>query len=127
MEQNTAPALPPGFSFISFDGAPPEPDTKLICVTAAYGDTLSGIAALFGTTAADIARINAIENPDLIFPGQRLILRVPATVPVAACESYTVRRGDTLPGIAARLGLSLSELIGANPRLIVPGQALDLP
>ena len=28
-------------------------------MTAAYGDTLSGIAALFGTTAADIARINA--------------------------------------------------------------------
>ena len=127
METSSTPAaLPPGFSFISFDGAPPEPDTKLICVTAAYGDTLSGIAALFGTTAADIARINAIENPDLIFPGRRLLLRVSAAVPVAACESYTVRRGDTLSGIAARLGLTLPELIDANPQLISPGQVLNL-
>ena len=63
MEQNSAPAaLPPGFSFISFDGAPPEPETKLICVTAAYGDTLSGIAALFGTTAADIAASTPLKT-----------------------------------------------------------------
>ena len=125
MDETRAPAaLPPGFSFIA-----PKPDpmpTKLICLTTAYGDTLSGIAALFGTTAAEIARINGIANPDLIFPGRRLFLRVPASVPLAACESYAVKPGDTLPGIAERLGIPLEALVNANPQLIRAGQVLKL-
>ena len=35
------------------------------------GDTLSEIGARFGVDWRDIARINHIENPDLIFPGQK--------------------------------------------------------
>jgi len=45
---------------------------------------------------------------------------------------YTVRSGDTLSGIAASHGVSLSALIAANPQignpnLIFPGQAVHLP
>jgi LysM repeat protein len=36
------------------------------------GDTLSGIAAELGTTAEDLAAVNGIANPDLIYPGQTL-------------------------------------------------------
>ena len=36
------------------------------------GDTLSGIAAKYGTTYQEIARKNGIANPNLIFPGQVL-------------------------------------------------------
>lgn len=39
------------------------------------GDTLSGIAAKFGTTYQKIARDNGIENPNLIYPGQRLVIK----------------------------------------------------
>ncbi|HNM97482.1 MAG TPA: LysM domain-containing protein, partial [Marmoricola sp.] len=35
------------------------------------GDTLSEIGARFGVDWRDIARINHVENPDLIFPGQK--------------------------------------------------------
>ena len=39
------------------------------------GDTLSGIAAKFGTTYQKIARDNNISNPNIIYPGQKLIIK----------------------------------------------------
>ena len=39
------------------------------------GDTLSGIAARFGTTYQKIARDNNISNPNLIYPNQRLVIK----------------------------------------------------
>lgn len=46
--------------------------------------------------------------------------------------SYTVRKGDTLWGIAQRYGVSLTALIAANPQiknpnLIYPGEEVQLP
>lgn len=38
------------------------------------GQTLWGIAQTYGTTVAQLARMNNIKNPDLIFPGQKIIL-----------------------------------------------------
>lgn len=40
--------------------------------TVKSGDTLSGIAAKFGTTYQKIAAKNGITNPNIIYPGQRL-------------------------------------------------------
>ncbi|WP_180946242.1 LysM peptidoglycan-binding domain-containing protein, partial [Corallococcus exiguus] len=36
------------------------------------GDTLSGLAARFGTSVQKLARDNNISNPDLIFSGRTL-------------------------------------------------------
>lgn len=36
------------------------------------GDNLSRIAAAYGTTYQELARINGIANPNLIYPGQRI-------------------------------------------------------
>ena len=38
------------------------------------GDTLSEIAQRFGTTVDAFVRANGIEDPDRIFPGQRLLV-----------------------------------------------------
>lgn len=43
--------------------------------TVKPGDTLSGIAARFGTTVQAIAKLNGITNPSLIRPGQ--VLKIP--------------------------------------------------
>ena len=39
------------------------------------GDTLSGIAKKFNTTYQKIAKDNNIANPNLIFPGQKLVIK----------------------------------------------------
>ena len=38
------------------------------------GETLSGIAARYGTTWQHLAAKNGLRNPNLIFPGQRIVL-----------------------------------------------------
>lgn len=40
--------------------------------TIVYGDTLSEIALRYGTTVAELARINGIANPNLIYAGETL-------------------------------------------------------
>lgn len=49
----------------------------------------------------------------------------------AASRTYTIRRGDTLEGIAKRLGLTVRALRdanpGINPRRLMPGQVIRLP
>jgi len=108
----------------------PQPGSKLICVTVSYGDTLSAIARLFNTTVDEIAELNDIADPNRIFPGQRLFLRVAASVPYACCDQYTVKRGDTLGSIAERFGTTWRRLASineiANPNLIYPGQVIKL-
>ena len=39
------------------------------------GDTLSGIASMYGTSYQKIAADNGIANPNLIHPGQVLIIK----------------------------------------------------
>jgi len=50
-------------------------------VTVQPGDTLRGIASRVGASFEEIARMNGIQNPDLIYPGQ--VLNVPGGAPAA--------------------------------------------
>ncbi len=45
--------------------------------TVQPGDTLSAIAERFGVTVAAIVEANGIEDPNLIFPGQELVIPEP--------------------------------------------------
>jgi peptidoglycan endopeptidase LytE len=99
------------------------------------GDTLSGIAARSGIRLADLLGANDLTVDSLILPGQRLTIpgggagRGPTTGSSGA--TYTVESGDTLSGIAARSGIRLADLLGANDltvdSLILPGQRLTIP
>lgn len=46
-----------------------------IYYTVKSGDTLSGIAAKYGTTYQQLAKINNISNPNLIYPGQKIKIK----------------------------------------------------
>ncbi|WP_298047650.1 GH25 family lysozyme [uncultured Bifidobacterium sp.] len=53
----------------------------------------------------------------------------PATQPVQSRRTYTVQAGDTLSGIAAKLGVATSQISGyrsGNPNLIYPGETLTI-
>lgn len=100
--------------------------------TVAGGDTLSGIAAKFGTSWQNLQAMNGLANPNLIFPGQ--VLKVPggaAPAPAPASDrTYTVQSGDTLSGIAAKYGTSWKTLQQINnlpdANKIYPGQVLKI-
>lgn len=98
--------------------------------TVKSGDTLSGIAAKFGTTWQTLQKINGISNPNLIYPGQVLKISGGAKPAPQASVTYTVKSGDTLSGIAARYGTTYQNLAArngiSNPNLIYPGQVIRI-
>lgn len=103
----------------------PAPDIQTT-YTVVKGDTLSGIAAKFGTNWQALQRINNIPDPNKIYPGQ--VLRVSSVNTQNPVKRYIVVRGDTLSGIAAKFGTSWQALASknniANANLIYPGQVL---
>lgn len=105
---------------------PPAPAQQTYTVQS--GDTLSGIAARYGTSWQHLADLNGLADPNLIYPGQ--VLTVDGSAPAPAAQTYTVRPGDTLSGIAAAYGTSwqhLADINGiADPNVIYPGQVLTI-
>ena len=99
--------------------------------TVQQGDTLSEIAARYGTTVNELVRLNNIADRDLIYPGQVLIIREGGTTPPSGTTTYIVQRGDTLTEIAARYGTTVNEIVRLNNiadrDLIYPGQVLIIP
>ncbi|EEQ10427.1 N-acetylmuramoyl-L-alanine amidase amiB [Yersinia mollaretii ATCC 43969] len=114
------------------------------------GETLSGIASQYGVSMAVLRQNNTLKN-DVVWVGQRL--KVPASgstaaavTPKAATSKTTastkaksnksqpvkhqVKRGDTLSAIAARYGVSMSEIERANKIKsgnVQLGQTLTIP
>jgi LysM repeat protein len=94
------------------------------------GETLSSIAARYGTTAQAIVQANGLINPNYIYAGQRLALPGAGAASSGGSQVYTVRRGDTLFAIAARHGTTVAAIMQANSLrsyIIYVGQRLALP
>ncbi len=106
------------------------------------GETLSGIASQYGVSMALLRQNNTLKN-DVVWVGQRL--KVPASGTAAAAApravakakpsksqpvKHQVKRGDTLSAIAARYGVSMSEIERANKIKsgnVQLGQTLTIP
>ncbi len=98
--------------------------------TVQQGDTLGDIAAKNGTTVAKLAAANDLSNPNLIRVGQQLTIPDSVGSATVGQSRYTVQAGDTLAGIAQKLGTTARQLASLNqlnnPNLLRIGQDLLL-
>jgi len=109
------------------------PQTRYVVHRVRRGQTLSVIARHYGTSVGAIMRTNNLRSAHRIREGQRL--RIPVrgsgevrrTSRTAVDGIHTVRRGETLGGIARAYGTTVSTLKknnGLSSNLIHPGQEL---
>ncbi len=105
------------------------------------GDTLSGIAARCGTSAAALAAANGMSVNGVLLAGRSItvpgstaassVSSEDVTAPVSSSGGYVVRSGDTLSGIAARYGTSPAALAAANGMsvngVLLTGRTLTVP
>ena len=109
---------------------PSHAEDKVIYYTVRSGDTLSDIASRYNTTYQAIAEKNGISNPNLIYPGQVLVIsgQYASSSGEYGSSTYVVRSGDCLSTIGSRLGASWQSIASANgihsPYTIYPGQVL---
>jgi len=78
--------------------------------TVRGGDTLSSIAARYGTSVGELQRKNGISGSKIVV-GQKLRVSGTGSAPATAkAQKYTVKAGDSLSRIASRHGVRTSDL-----------------
>lgn len=97
-----------------------------------WGETLTGIAWMYGTSVWAIASANGIWNPNYIRAGQTLVIPCGYYPPVGPCRYYhTVQWGQNLYRISLRYGTSMWAIASANGiwniNYIRAGQTLCIP
>lgn len=112
-----------------------KPQNTITYYIVKKGDTLSGIGSKYNVNWKDIANLNNISSPYIIYVGQSIKIPVkgntskPQAQP-SAQKTYIVKSGDTLSGIAAKYGTTYQEIARkngiANPNKIYPGQVLKI-
>jgi len=108
------------------------------------GDTLTSIAAATGVPIDRLVELNDLASPDTIIAGDTLRLsdgqpgpallhsgEGPRTSVTPGARGYEVEEGDTIYGIARKMGVEPAAIIAANdlasPDHIVVGERLVLP
>lgn len=95
------------------------------------GDTLTGVARLYGTDVRTLMRLNGLKDTRLRAGARVLVPRAGTGGSARQWGRYVARPGDTLWAIARRFSVSLEDLQRVNglaqPQALVPGQLLWLP
>lgn len=106
--------------------------TEVVTYVVKSGDTLSEIAAEYGVTVDALMAANDLVD-ELLDLGQVLTIPSPdAAAPAGTTrvETYVVKSGDTLDGIAGRYDVSVDAIMEANDLdsdLLQLGQKLVIP
>ena len=78
------------------------------------GESLSVIAARYGTTSRELVSLNGLKSKHRIRSGQTLRLPFAGVSIPENAETYTVKNGDSLSVIASRASLSETKLMELN-------------
>ncbi|MDE2857506.1 MAG: LysM peptidoglycan-binding domain-containing protein [Chloroflexota bacterium] len=107
----------------------PPPEMQLLSYQVGPDDSIPAIAARFGVTAADLMRVNNIQQESHLIPGQTLYL--PGDARDGFEGSHVVQPGEALNKIAGSYGLDWRTLAMvnnlSNPNRIYAGQVLKVP
>lgn len=116
---------------------PEKENVDEVVYTVVYGDTLSGIAAKYGTTYQKLAEYNGIANPNVINAGQKIKIpganKAPDPVVEPEYRTYTVKDNDNLWNIAVKYlgkGTRYKEIMALNgltSDVIHAGMVLKIP
>jgi LysM repeat protein len=131
---HTTPSLPlPHHTLPPTSPAPTAPSADRRYIVQP-GDTLRRIAERFGTNWHTVYSANRAvigDDPNEVLPDERLT--IPGVSPTQP-PRYIVQPGDTLRGIAERLGIDWHAVYSANrpvigddPNELLPGQSLTIP
>ncbi len=108
------------------------------------GETLGGIATKYRVKLSSIYRWNGLSSKSIIRPGQKIVIYRNGVGPSSSSASkgtaqtttsggytyYTVKKGDTLSGIAYKCGVSLNTILKLNglskTSKIYPGKKLKV-
>ena len=110
-------------------------NTETVYYVVKRGNTLSQIAQIYGTTVQEIANINHIQNPNLIFPGEKFRILTNSNIPGNEERGlgdiiYTVKKGNTLSEIAMKYDVTVQHIVELNniqnPNLIYPREKLRI-
>ena len=130
-----APVAPPTAEATA---APPATDSAIPYVPGATvqhvvnrGEWLLQIARCYGAPYAAVHAANALPNPDLILPGQVIIVpnigSAGRIIGPPCVQAYFVQAGDTWESLATRFGTTTAILQRANPGNLAPGRAIWAP
>jgi LysM repeat protein len=97
------------------------------------GETLLSIAQNYGITVDEIVTANALANPNLLTPGQTLVIPGVSAAEIEAANRviHVVAAGEGLYAIARQYNVTAEAIMEANditnPNLLTVGQELIIP
>lgn len=129
--------------------APAAPAPSSGQYTIVRGDTIGAIAHRFGMSTPAVLAANGLSRTSIIYPGQTIKLPAtagtaavtiapsptpppaPTAVAASSAKSHVIAPGETATSIAAKFGVSLSQLLSANTlrptSIIFAGKTLIIP
>jgi L,D-transpeptidase ErfK/SrfK len=117
----------------SFEGSVRQCPTGTAPYLVQRGDTLSIIARKYNTTLAAIISANPSINPNSLYVGQSICVpHQPVPQPAPACpigtSPYSIKKGDTLAGIAIKFNTTIESILSTNlgvvPERLYVGQVI---